>query len=200
MLPWASVRRLLVALLPLTLCALPRVAQATPREYTFGGSAFYLGLGGGFLPELGEGTANLRLFATAALRPYLHFEYGLGATQYTALDHHSERDSTVGGTIFLGLRLSPFHRWAVQPFAALRFTHTHFLPDLWAPHPEGADGGVEQHLSIMRWGGAIALGLDARLGPPGSRFRGGLEAEVQVLSGGGPLVYSHLLGTLGVGF
>lgn len=144
----------------------------------------YVGGGMGMLLDIHRGTQNWRIQLVSPLRTWLSIEATTYGYHVLATGHHGDED-VFGLGLGTGLRFSAPSEDGFRPYAAVRLTHQHFFPDVWGSHGDGKNGNSHDHESVHRFGAALAVGFDAPLFEPTSRWRVGVDLEGHVLSGPG---------------
>lgn len=182
----------------------PADSPASGREghataYRFDGREIYLGAGPGLLPQEGEAGLATRLqlvFPVGA--EWFAIEAGGMGQLIGVTDHHGNRVEINAGSLTTGARFAFPADSTIRPYGAVRFAHLHFFPDPFGEH--GHDSGEADLAYHHRWGAGGAVGFDAGIPEPTSRFRLGVEAEAFALTGPGIDVIGQMVATFGIGF
>lgn len=167
--------------------------------HRFDGRGVWVGAGPGVIVGEGEASFATRIQLAFPVADWFAVEGGLLGQSFSMTDHHGDRVQVDAGAITAGARFSLPPDLPARPYAAARVVHLHYFPDPFAQHGHDA-AGTADHESHHRWGAGGAIGLDAGIPEPSSRFRLGLEAEVVALTGEGANVMGQVVALFGVGF
>jgi hypothetical protein len=179
----------------------PVGAPGDDESFRFHGRGVYAGAGPGLMPQVGEGALATRVnFVFPVATDWLGIEVGLLGQSFTAADHHDEDISINAGAITTGARFRFAPDAAISPYGSARLAHIHFFPDPYADHVHHRDGSADHESNHLRWGAGGALGLEAGIPEPTSRFRVALEAEAIAFSGNGVNVLGQIVALVGIGF
>lgn len=167
--------------------------------FRFDGRGVWVGAGPGLVIGEDEASFATRIQLAFPVADWFAIEAGLLGQSFSVTDHHGDRVEVDAGAITTGARFSLPPDLPARPYAAARLVHLHYFPDPFGSH--GHDGaGTADHETHHRWGAGAAIGLDAGIPEPSSRFRLGIEAEAIALTGDGANVMGQVVALFGVGF
>lgn len=175
--------------------------EGTSAPYRFDGRGIWVGAGPGLVAGEGEAAFASRIqLVFPVATDWFAIEAGLLGQSFAITDHHRQRIGVDAGAITTGARFSWPPDAELRPYAAARLAHLHYFPDPFTEDHAHGDDGYAEHESHHRWGAGLAIGADAGIGGPASRWRIGVEAEALGLTGPGANVLGRVIALFGVGF